>query len=87
VNVELGSADGSADRVVVNGTDGKDHVRIAGDPAGVRVDGLAATVRVLHAEPANDRLEIETGGGDDRVSARHLAPGTIQLFVDGLLFP
>ena len=89
VNVDLGSSagtgDGSADRVIVNGTNRNDRIRVAGDAAGVSVSGLAATVRVLHAEPASDRLEIETLAGSDTADSAGLAPGVIQLFVYGIL--
>jgi Ca2+-binding RTX toxin-like protein len=80
VDVDLGAGDGAIDRVVVHGTDGRDHVRVSGDAAAVTVDGLAATVRVLDAEPA-DRLELETRPADDRVDARRLDAGAIQLVV------
>ena len=89
VNVDLaatgGSGDGAADRVVVNGTDGNDRIDVSGDAARVRVRGLAARVAILHAEAANDRLELNTLAGNDRVNSRALAPGSLPLFVDGVL--
>jgi hypothetical protein len=93
VNVDLAAAlggtagDGLADRVVVGGTKGHDTINVSGDAAGVNVTGLAAKVGVLHAEPANDRLEIETAGGGDIINHAGLAAGVIQLFVDGVLVP
>jgi Ca2+-binding RTX toxin-like protein len=83
----LGGAtgDGQADRVVVNGTNGNDTIDVSGDAAAAKVSGLAATTEILHSEVANDRLEVNTLGGSDAVSAVGLAPGTTQLFVDGLL--
>jgi hypothetical protein len=48
---------------------------------------LPATVAILHAEAANDRLEINTLAGRDTVDAGGLAAGVIQLFVDGALVP
>ena len=53
----------------------------------MNVTGLAATVGVRHAEPANDRLEINTVAGTDSVDSAGLAAGVIQLFVDGVLVP
>jgi hypothetical protein len=53
----------------------------------VKVSGLAATVEVLQPEVANDRLEVNTLAGADDVNAGGLAPGAIQLFVDGVLQP
>ena len=93
VNVDLagsigGSAgDGSADRVVVNATNGNDAITVTGDAGGVKASGLAATIGVLHSEGASDRLEINTLAGADTVESGGLAPGAVQLFVDGALVP
>jgi Ca2+-binding RTX toxin-like protein len=89
VNVDLaatgGSGDGQPDRVVVNGTNGNDRVRISGAASAVQVRGLAAAVNILRAEAASDRLEVNTLAGNDTVSSAALQPGLVQLFVDGLL--
>ena len=93
VNVDLAGAlggaagDGQADRVLVNGTNGNDAINVNGDAGGVKVSGLAATVAILHPEAANDRLEINTLAGTDIVESSGLAPGAVQLFVDGVLVP
>jgi Ca2+-binding RTX toxin-like protein len=93
VNVDLAgslggpSGDGQPDRIVVNGTAGDDTITVNGDAGGVKVGGLAATVEILHAEAANDRLEINTLEGGDTVDSSGLAAGAIQLFVDGTLIP
>ena len=94
VNLDLaatlgGSAgDGAADQVIVEGTAGDDTINVSGDSAnGVQVSGLAATVRILHSEAANDRLDINTLAGNDTVVANGLAPGVIQLFEDGIPVP
>ena len=93
VNVDLAgtlggaAGDGQADRVLVKGTGGEDSIDVKGDAAGVKVSGLAATVEVLHSEAANDRLEIDTLAGRDRVDSGGLAAGAIQLLVDGVLVP
>jgi RTX calcium-binding nonapeptide repeat (4 copies) len=93
VNIELAgtvggaTGDGSADSVVVNATDGVDTVFIEGDADSLKVIGLAPAVQVLRSEFANDRLEINTLAGDDRVDPDGLEIGVIQLFVDGLLVP
>jgi Ca2+-binding RTX toxin-like protein len=79
--------DGAPDRIVVNGTNGDDTISVDGDARGVKVSGLAATVGILQPEAANDRLEIKTLEGTDTVDSTGLAPGTIQLFVDGVLVP
>ena len=87
VNVDLAAVDKQADRVVVKGTDGDDEIDVSGDAGEVKVSGLAATVRALHPEPAQDQLAIDTLAGNDAVDAAGLAAGAIQLFVDGILLP
>jgi RTX calcium-binding nonapeptide repeat (4 copies) len=91
VNVDLagsgGGGDGAADRVLVDGTNGNDAIDVSGDATQVKVSGLAATVRILNPEVANDRLDISTLAGNDTVSSAGLAAGAIQLFVDGALVP
>lgn len=93
VNIDLAATlggatgDGAADNIVVNATNGADTVFIEGAADGLTVTGLAPAVQILHAEFANDRLDINTLAGDDRVDADGLQIGVIQLFVDGLLVP
>jgi Ca2+-binding RTX toxin-like protein len=93
VNVDLAGApggamaDGAADQVIVNATDGNDAIGVSGDAAELKVSGLAATTRVRHSEVAKDRLDVNTLAGTDSVSSAGLAAGAIQLFVDGLLVP
>ena len=91
VNVDLAgtlggaTGDGQPDVIVVNATDGDDTIDVDGDARGVNVAGLAATIRVLHAEAANDQLAINTLAGTDTVDSGGLDAGVIQLFVDGAL--
>jgi Ca2+-binding RTX toxin-like protein len=94
LNVDLGGTiggdvgDGQADRVVVNATHGDDAITVNGDAGGgVRVSGLAAGVKILHPEVANDRLEINTLEGLDTLDSAGLAAGAIQLFFDGVSIP
>jgi Ca2+-binding RTX toxin-like protein len=93
VNVDLAvtlggtAGDGQPDRVVVNGTNGNDAIDVSGDAQAVRVSGLTPTVKILHPEVANDRLEIDTLAGTDAVETAGLAAGAIQLLVDGVLVP
>ena len=82
-----GGGDGEPDRVVLNGTNGDDAIRVFGDAQGVNVKGLAPLVEILHPEGANDRLDINTLDGSDTVDSSGLAAGTIQLFVDGVPIP
>jgi len=87
VNIDLGAGDNAGDRVVVNATNGVDAIAVTGDAGGVKVSGLSATVEIVHAEAANDRLDVNTLAGTDTVDSSGLAAGAIQLFVDGLLIP
>jgi predicted lipoprotein with Yx(FWY)xxD motif len=82
-----GGGDGEPDRVVLNGTNGDDAIRVFGDAQGVNVKGLAPLVEILHPEGANDRLDINTLDGSDTVDSSGLAAGTIPLFVDGVPVP
>ena len=93
VNVDLAgtlggaSGDGQPDRIVVNATNGNDAIDVSGDAGVVKVSGLAPTVKILHPEAANDRLDVNTLAGTDTVATIGLAVGAIQLFVDGTLVP
>ena len=87
VQVDLGGADGALDRVAVAGTDGEDAITVNGDAGGVKVSGLHTGVEILGPEFANDELDVETGAGRDSVDSSQLAPGTIQLSVDGVPVP
>jgi len=91
LNVDLAGSlggvtgDAAADRVIVNATDGDDKVDLSDNADGVKVTGLVPTIRVLHSEPGNDSLEINTLAGTDTVRSAHLDLGLILLFVDGTL--
>lgn len=70
----LGSAlgDGLSDAVTVNATTGTDRIDVSADADAVVLDGLAAEVRITHAEPTLDRLIVDTLGGGDTI---RLGPG------------
>src|SRR2546429_3139141 len=84
VNVDLAgtlggaSGDGQPDRIVVNATNGDDTIHVSGDAEVVKLSGLAPTVKILHPEAANDRLEINTLAGTDTAATNGLAAGAIQ---------
>jgi Ca2+-binding RTX toxin-like protein len=78
-----GQGDGAADSVIVKGTDGNDVITVAGDSAGVTVQGLAATVNIVGSEATLDQLRIDALAGDDVVSAEGLQAGAIKLTIDG----
>jgi Ca2+-binding RTX toxin-like protein len=82
VNSDL-ATDGAADQVIVNATNGDDAITAAGATGSATVTGLAATINVAGAEPANDRLTINALGGNDRTSAATLAATSLKLTQDG----
>jgi hemolysin type calcium-binding protein len=80
------TGDGAADHVVVEGTNGDDAIKVSGDATAVNVKGLASAIQILHTEIA-DRLDVNTLAGNDSVQSAGLAAGSIQLFVNGVIFP
>jgi Ca2+-binding RTX toxin-like protein len=88
INVELagtlggGSADGIADNVVVNATDGVDTIDVTGGASGVDVTGLHTAVSIAHPDPS-DSLAVNTLAGTDNVFTSGIA-GVIQVLVDGV---
>ena len=87
VNVNLaaagGGGDGAQDNVTVNATSGDDVMVLAGDAAGISVQGLAARVGITGAEGGLDKLHVNGGAGDDVIEASGVAAGSIGLVLDG----
>jgi Ca2+-binding RTX toxin-like protein len=82
VNLNLGN-DGAADTVIVNGTNGADQILVGGTASGVKIAGLAASIRITGAEAARDQLIVNALGGDDIVNASNLQAGVIVLTLNG----
>ena len=86
VDVDLrgpnGGADGQADSVTANATNGADVFGVAGDSGGVQVFGLAAAVNLFFAD-ASDRLTLNGQAGDDVIDATGLQAGAVQLTMNG----
>ena len=88
VTVDLSSAirgttaDGAADTVQVEGTARVDTITATANGGAVDVDGLAASVRIAHTDPALDRLTIDTLAGADDVSVDRSVNGLIQVTVE-----
>ncbi len=77
-----GSAgDGLADTVTVKGTTGDDIIAADATGAAIQVSGLTAFVRITHADPANDRLVIDTLDGADHVALDPALAGLILVSV------
>ncbi|MDA0180003.1 hypothetical protein OJ997_06830 [Solirubrobacter phytolaccae] len=70
--------DNAADRVLVDGTPGRDRLTLTGKGTTATLTGLQAKVNVSHAEPA-DTLRIDTGRGRDDVDTSAFTPGVIGL--------
>ena len=74
VDVDLAAAfggstgDGLADNVTVKGTTGDDTITANASGAAVEVSGLAAFVRITHADAASDALVIDSLTGVDNVA-------------------
>jgi Ca2+-binding RTX toxin-like protein len=83
VDLDLGGADGAADQVFVDGTNGADNIAVSGGNGSATVSGLAATVDITGSEPANDSLEIDALDGNDTVDASGLAATTAKLTING----
>ncbi len=81
----LGGVNGDAqpDNIIVNGTNGDDHITVAGGITGTIVAGLATIVNISTSEAANDRITINTLSGNDTVQATGLASGIIGLTLNG----
>src|SRR3954470_18963495 len=86
-NVDLngfdGNADGAADRVVAQGTDGADRVTVSSSAGQSVVDGPSGRVAVTGNEPALDTLTASTLGGDDQITSGVGFNGPIPVVVDG----
>jgi len=84
VNVDLAAAlggstaDGAADTVNVNGTKGDDSIAADANGTAVDVSGLAAFVRITHADPDKDTLVIDPVTGTDHVAIDPAVQALIQ---------
>jgi Ca2+-binding RTX toxin-like protein len=75
IDVDLGSVpDTLVDNVSASGEASADKIVVTGSAGDARVDGLAATLNVTHAE-AIDRLVVSGFGGDDGIDATGFSGG------------
>ncbi|MGO4831043.1 beta strand repeat-containing protein, partial [Rhizobiaceae sp. 2RAB30] len=85
MNVNLaatgGGADGEADTVVINATNGNDTILVTSENGVVTISGLATKVTISNFD-ANDRIVINGLGGDDVIEASGLGAG-MQLTANG----
>jgi Ca2+-binding RTX toxin-like protein len=68
LNTFNAAADGVADQVIVNGTAGDDTVAVVATGSAVAANGLAASVRVMGADPTLDRLTVNGLAGTDTIT-------------------
>ena len=79
-----GDAFAQPDTVVVDGTDGVDHVNVGGDGSAVDVTGLPLATHVTNSD-TGDQLLVDTGVGDDTVQVSDAAAALITVAVDPTL--
>lgn len=65
----IGTDDGLTDEVIVNGTAGDNVIAVVDESADVVAEGLAATIRIAHADPTLDRLTVNGLEGNDEITA------------------
>jgi Ca2+-binding RTX toxin-like protein len=75
------TGDGQVDRVTLRGAETGESIQIQGSSTSLIVEGLAAAVSAVNADPT-DTLLIEARGGDDTISAANLPAGIVQLSID-----
>lgn len=90
LNLDLGNpsgsagvGDGQADTITVNGTIFADVISVSGYGGGATVAGLAAMVRITHAEGTNDSLRVFGQLGSDTIVASALYRDVIGLTLNG----
>jgi Ca2+-binding RTX toxin-like protein len=73
----------SFDQSIVNGTHGKDAIVARGEHGSAKVTVLAATVKLLHADPPRDTLALNARRGRDSITTRKLGRDSVRLSADG----
>jgi Ca2+-binding RTX toxin-like protein len=74
--------DGQLDTVMVNATNGSDHIVVTASGTVVTVSGLSEVVTIDHADPT-DQLTINGGAGSDTIDASAVPAGTMAFVLDG----
>ena len=78
-----GAGDGQPDSITVNGTNGNDLVNIVPNAGAADAIGLVASVKVDHAQAADDRLTINALAGDDVIAGNPGLAALLQLTQNG----
>jgi Bacterial Ig-like domain (group 3)/RTX calcium-binding nonapeptide repeat (4 copies) len=84
LNSSAGSGDGQSDAIIVNATNGDDHVQILpfANKTRVAVLGLSSRVNIAGSDGTADHLTVNTLGGHDSVDASNLPANLIGLTVN-----
>jgi Ca2+-binding RTX toxin-like protein len=77
------AADGAVDTTTVNGTAGSDRISIAANAGAVDVTGLAAALKIVGSEAANDLLNVNGLDGNDTISGAVGLAALIKVGIDG----
>jgi Ca2+-binding RTX toxin-like protein len=81
---ESGTGDATADRIVVNGTNGADAIAVTTAGGVTTVAGLQAVVKFEGADASGiDSLDVNGQGGDDVIDASGLAANLVQFSANG----
>ena len=83
ITIDLAGSDGSVDTVTIDGRAGDDAINISSVNGSMLVTGSPAAVTIFNSEPANDRLIVNGGDGEDTIDASALTAGAIGLTIDG----
>jgi len=74
--------DGEIDMVNVSGTNGADHIDVVKSGGAIKVEGLSASVTVMHTDK-HDTISIEGGAGNDRIDASGVPAHKIDVGLTG----
>ena len=77
-----GGGDGAADTVILNGSARNEKVNVTREGDTVIEAGLASETKITGAEKDNDRLQVNTLGGNDSVFVAPATQDLIQTLVD-----
>ena len=76
-----GASDGATDTVTVNGTNTADRIDVSALDHSVDVSGLHTETTISGADPV-DQLQVNSGGGNDRVHVSDAAAALMGITVD-----
>ena len=75
--------DGQTDSIIAFGGTGDDQITIAGSGNKLNITGTAAAIEIRNPDGPLDTLSVQSGEGNDRISAQNLLAGLINLTIEG----